>query len=260
MPGADELVGDVLVALQDEPLGTVVEVDEMDCATFVTSDGGEPFQQLGIRLVDPDVDLPTAGQPDAERKVVRDPKCEQPRLATGEHLPCRLDDLAFDTTSGDGTCQLAGLRDDQLRSDWPRRRPAGRDHPGHRHAVPAGTPALQLGKNFAHDLMLVGQPLPKPSQKGSGACARSPRSGDPKLGRKRSFRPKRLVAAADGFAEGVAFQLEPAAHAERGCNAGPHEQSSQQRGPEDHVRNEHLAGHMPRYRPEGDGGLAPGHS
>src|SRR6266511_2789653 len=55
-----------------------------------------------------------------------------------------------------------------------------------------------------------------------------------------------LVAAADSFAERRALELAATTRAERRCDPGPHEQRSHQRGPENHVRNEHLTAHTPR--------------
>ena len=59
-----------------------------------------------------------------------------------------------------------------------------------------------------------------------------------------------LMAAADGFAERGTLELETAACAKWRCDAGPLEQRSHQGGPEDHVRNKHLAAHTPRIGPK----------
>src|SRR5438132_1408548 len=86
-------------------------------------------------------------------------------------------------------------------------------------------------------------PSPKPWS-ARAPPARAPREAATLMfERKRSFRSEALVAAADGFAHGVAFQLEAAARAERGGDAGSHEQAPHQRGPQNHVRNEQLAAH-----------------
>ena len=237
MARTDQLVRDVILALGHEALGPVVEVDEVDRPSLLAGDFGQPGEELRIRLVHPDVDLAAAGKPDRQREIVGDPVGEQPRLAAGEHLPGRLDDLALDATPRDGAGELAALRDDQLGTNGPRRRPPSGDHTCHRHAVAASAPALQLGQDFAHSLMLVPTQSPEASLE-SEAFARW------------------LVAAADGFAEGAAFHFQAAAAAKRRSDSGPDEQGPHQAGPENHVRHEKLTRHTGRYRPVGRRGLA----
>src|SRR5439155_21547444 len=74
---ADQLVGALLFAVEDESLRTVLEIGEDDRAAVVTDDLRQLFEQRGIGLVDPDVDLATARQPDAQREIIGDSVGEQ---------------------------------------------------------------------------------------------------------------------------------------------------------------------------------------
>ena len=150
MTGADQVVGDVVVTVRHEPLAAVVEIDEEHGAALLARDVGELLQELGVGLVDPDVDLAAARQADAERLVVGDAVGEEPRLAAGKDLAGRLDDLALDTSAGDGSSQLAAFGDDQLRADRPRRRAPGRDDARHRDPVTLRPPPLELGQDLPH--------------------------------------------------------------------------------------------------------------
>ena len=109
MPAPDQLVGDLVLAVADETLPACIEVDQYDGSTFAAHDSGELFEELRIRLVDPDVDLAATGQPDAQRQVVGDSVGQQARPASREDLAGSLDDLALDAAAGHGTGELALL-------------------------------------------------------------------------------------------------------------------------------------------------------
>ncbi len=155
LAGSDQLGRDVVVAVEHEPLAAVVEVDEEDGATLVARDLRELSEQVCIGLVDPDVDLAPARKSDAEREIVRDSIGEQPRLAADEHLARGLDHFALDAAAGHRACQLAVLRDDQLGADRPRRRAPSRNDASHRDPVTASAPAIKLGEEFPHGLIVA---------------------------------------------------------------------------------------------------------
>jgi hypothetical protein len=148
--GADQLVGDVVVPIGHEPFAAVVQVDEEDGTALLPRDVRELLQERGVGLVDPDVDLPAAGEPDAERLVVGNPVREQPGLTAGEHLASRLDDLALHAAAGDRPRELAPLGDDQLRPDRSRSRAPGGDDTRHGDPVTLRPPAFQLGQDLPH--------------------------------------------------------------------------------------------------------------
>ena len=69
----DQLVPLLVLAVENEPLHAALEVGEHDRAGVPANDVGQALEQLGIRFVDPDVDLAAAGEADTQREVVRDP-------------------------------------------------------------------------------------------------------------------------------------------------------------------------------------------
>ena len=150
VPTADQLVGHRFVAVVDESLGAVVEIDEIDRAPLAPRDLRELRQDRVVGLRDPDVDLASARQADAQRQVVGDSIGQQPWLAAGEHLARRFDDLALDAAARNRACELTCLRDDQLGSDGTRRRAASGDDARHRDAVTIGTPAFELREDLPH--------------------------------------------------------------------------------------------------------------
>jgi hypothetical protein len=56
-------------------------------------------QELLLGGPDEDVDLPTAGEADCERLVVRDPVRAHPRSTAREHLPRLVGDLGLDAAA-----------------------------------------------------------------------------------------------------------------------------------------------------------------
>ena len=215
MTATDQLVCLRVLAVGEQPLRSVLEIGEHDRAGVVADDCGEPLEQRGIRLVDPDVDLAAAREPDAERQVVRDPVREEARLAAAQDLARSFVDLILDTTSGNGSGELSAFRDCELRADGAWGGPARRNDPRERHALPL---------------------------RGSGS-----RSGNSSLtaANRSSTRLGRVVrcAAADRGAELAAFEVEAASATGGREDLGRDEETLHERGPEDEVREHEVEGH-----------------
>src|SRR6185436_17591496 len=58
---SNQIVGKRIVAVEDEPLGSVVEVREDDRPAFLTCDIGQAAEELRVGLGHPDVDLAPTG-------------------------------------------------------------------------------------------------------------------------------------------------------------------------------------------------------
>ena len=81
----DQLVGALLLAVENKPLRSVIEIGEDDGAVVGAHDLRQAFEQSGIRLVDPHVDLPAA----RPSQLIRRPPGVRPRGS--DSVETRLD-------------------------------------------------------------------------------------------------------------------------------------------------------------------------
>src|SRR5207244_4553467 len=96
-----------------------LDVRQHHGALFAPEEAEHPLDDLRVGHLHVDVDLAAAGQPDAQRLVVRDAVREELRRRTVEHLPGHTVDLVLDAAAGDRARELAALGDRELRADRP---------------------------------------------------------------------------------------------------------------------------------------------
>jgi hypothetical protein len=182
---SNQIVSGRILAVGDEPFGSVVEVGECDCPALLPCDIGEAAKELRIGLGHPDVDLASTGKPDAECKVIGDAEGQQPGLAAGEHLAGCLDDLTLNAAAGDGARELSTFGDGELRADGPWGGAARCHNGGNRDALSGRTPALELLEDLPHGEIVAGAltwellvpaatsaSLAMPSERMGGLCPR----------------------------------------------------------------------------------------
>src|SRR5204863_8203827 len=87
---------------------------------------------------------------DAESYLVRHSVVDETRLAPGEHLLCRKDDVALDAAARDGAGELTALAHGELRADRPGRRAAGGDDSCDGNLAPELAPATGLRQHAFH--------------------------------------------------------------------------------------------------------------
>src|SRR5688572_22396121 len=83
---------------------------------------------ISAHLLDEDLHLAAAGEPDVPRLLVADTEGEQARPAVGDGRDALLDHGALEAAAGAGADHVAGLVDAELAADRPGRGAPGLDH------------------------------------------------------------------------------------------------------------------------------------
>ena len=113
-----------------EPLLAGLDIRVEHRVLVVVEHAAHLAPQLGLGLLEPDVDLAAAGEADLERVAVGDAVVNEVGGPTREDLLCTLGDVGLDATARHGADVAAALGDDVLRAGLARRRPDRADDGG----------------------------------------------------------------------------------------------------------------------------------
>ena len=141
-----------------EPLLAGVRVGEEHPVAVGVEQRANLVPELGIGLLDPDVDLAAAGEPDLPGLAVGDAVMDAAGDLAGEEVLRALDDVGLDAAARDRADECAVLAHDHLRARLSWRRPDRVDHGRDDDALPGGARLVDHIEDVVHGSTIAPRP------------------------------------------------------------------------------------------------------